>query len=992
MTQSPHISTSPASPGLPERRLWVTLVVAGAIAFAAEWGIMVLLPLMGSEVSGMNGDMLDGLLVGMGVIPTVVLWALTRHAPTRALWAPAGRRRVLGVLAISAAVAFVFELAFMLLLGLVEQQLEGPIGDLLDASLVGLVVAPMCVRLSLRLMHLDSSVSDGPWAMRVLNLTRALCLIGLGALVVDVVLQGHASESLHVPLIEIVDAWRIDSIVFATCVLVGALCVRHWLRARGSPSPLGTRFGVLLIGACVAAAGLAERSAENTRVELVQRVKGFAPTYAMEMLRRGHDRVSENTPQDDPTYLSLIEAEKRWLAIDQSVADIYTFGKNADGQIVLLVDSETDYDHNGVFEGEREQRSPIGEAYDEDAEEIERAFAGEPVFTANVVTDRRGTWVSAYEPMVSDHGSIKGVLGIDLPATEWVLSVAEARLSVFGVMSGFVVLLLGWQVTSAMAHADLENRRVAERNLKVWGDSLGEAKAAAEAANEAKTRFLANMSHEIRTPLNGIIGFSDLLARRADEGDESQRDEWVGIINGSAKHLLALVNDILDLSKLDVKQMVVEPLPCRIISVVSECVTLLNSRALEKGISLESVVESSCPSFIRTDPTRVRQIVTNLVGNAVKFTEAGGVVVTLSGGGTPEAPLLRLDVRDTGIGMTPEQASCLFQPFTQADSSITRRFGGTGLGLTISRALARRLGGDITIASDPGEGSTFTLELPATPLLPGEVALDEKPSSDADVFTSGAVKPLAGRRILVVDDNEVNRKLFSLTLRKAGSEVVLAENGRVGVDAALAQHFDAIVMDISMPVMDGKTATRLIRESGNVMPLIALTAHSSGADRDACLAIGCSEYLSKPVDLALLVRTLSRLMGAQDSIDDEGGSEERARSGSSPARRERGSTVAVELMQIDDPDVRAIAEEWLCSLSIAFDELRRAMERGDWQTAAERAHAIKGTSGTVGLPAFFGPAHAMESHLLEGHAAEAFAALAKLESLLSDVTSARRAA
>ena len=502
-----------------------------------------------------------------------------------------------------------------------------------------------------------------------------------------------------------------------------------------------------------------------------------------------------------------------------------------------------------------------------------------------------------------------------------------------------------------------------------------EAQAKIEAATEAKASFLANMSHEIRTPLNGIIGFADLLAKRADGGDELQRDEWVGIIHGSGTHLLGLLNDVLDFSKLDAGKMTIDPLPCRVVSVVSQCMAMLQQRAVEKGISLQTTVKEDCPPVARTDATRLRQIVTNLVGNAVKFTDVGGVLVTLSGAGTAERPRIRIDIKDTGVGMTQQQIGLLFQPFVQADCSTTRKYGGTGLGLTISKSLAERLGGGITVRSEPGLGSVFTVEIDAPPPLPGERAPEESVYSSGSTLKPGIGSRLHGRRILVVDDNPTNLKLFQLTLTKAGAEVVLVDNGKLAVEAAAAQKFDAIAMDMQMPVMDGFAATRALRKLGSTLPILALTAYSSGADREKCLNAGCSEFLGKPVDLVVLVQTLERLIGGQAAVGDLSIARHL------PLNPKTVIPSATEC-QIDDPAIRPLAEYWLSQLPERIVEMRSALERGDSAEVARIAHMIRGTSGSIGLPAFVDPAHTLEEAALVGDLVQAGMVLDVIASLI----------
>ncbi len=497
----------------------------------------------------------------------------------------------------------------------------------------------------------------------------------------------------------------------------------------------------------------------------------------------------------------------------------------------------------------------------------------------------------------------------------------------------------------------------------------------ADAAATAKSAFLATMSHEIRTPLNGIIGFSDLLAKRADTGDESQRDEWIGIIHGSAQHLLSLLNDVLDLSKMEAEKMVLEPRPCRIITAITETVALFQLNATEKGIALRTIVDDSCPPLARVDATRLRQIASNLVSNAVKFTQQGGVTVTLSGDHADGLPRLRIDVRDTGIGMSPDQLANLFSPFTQADSSTTRRFGGTGLGLCISREIARRMGGDITVKSTPAFGSTFSAIIPAPPLTSGERAPEDSVYRGGEFFTQRADAPLQGLRVLVADDIHTNRQLFRLTLQKAGAVVVLTENGEQAVNAARAANFDVIVMDIQMPVMDGHTATRTLRDQGFTVPILALTAHSSGGDRQACIDSGCTDYLSKPVDLVLLVQTLARLAARPTPLLDTP-SEPRPES---PAAT---TTPHPALARIEDPEIRAIAADWLSELPSKLSDARCALDRNDFPALARIAHAVKGTSGMLALNAFAPHAERLEEAALEKRRDDAEDALRALNAVL----------
>jgi CheY-like chemotaxis protein len=399
---------------------------------------------------------------------------------------------------------------------------------------------------------------------------------------------------------------------------------------------------------------------------------------------------------------------------------------------------------------------------------------------------------------------------------------------------------------------DITEQIAAERAMQ-------EAKTAAESSNVAKSEFLANMSHEIRTPLTAIMGFADLLS----EPGLSAEDQAAHLrtIRRNGEHLLTILNDILDLSKIEAGRMGVERESCAPMQIVSEVASLLRVRAAGKGVALTVSTEGAIPATIHSDPTRLRQILINLVGNAVKFTETGSIRVALRMAG-PER--LAADVIDTGIGMTPEQIDRLFAPFTQADGSMARRFGGTGLGLSISRKLARLLGGDIHVRSRPGDGSVFTLNVETGPL--SGVEMLENPKEAVSHRQAAATEGSITSRILLAEDGPDNQRLIAFMLGKAGAQVAIAGNGRVAVRMALeawrtGSPFDVVLMDMQMPEMDGYAATRALREAGYEGPVIALTAHALSEDRDRCLAAGCNDFATKPIDRAALLAVCRRWAG-----------------------------------------------------------------------------------------------------------------------------------
>ncbi len=934
--------------------LWATMAICGALSAGVELGIMAALPGLKGLLGPAGQDLLDSCLVSFVLAPLLSLLVLRRHRRERARG-----RRVPGTQALAALLTFTFE--WLVMFALDSSQALGPlVSALLDAALLGLVVAPMIVDVTAR-RHLSARA---PWDGAIGHSARGVFGLGVLVLLVFVLARGKMDSIPAVTVLDAIARLRLDSIVLVLSGLVGTALLMRWLGRRAAGHANGWRLALAVGSMGVLGAVLAERAAGTERESLLMRVQGLAPTYAEELSRMGHAALPDDVSPDDPGYLLMIEAEKRWLQVNPGIADVYTFRRRPDGAVVLFVDSETDYDHDGKYEGEREERTSPGEAYDDVTPELDRAFAGESVFMSAVSTDRWGTWVSAFEPMRDQFGRVEAVLGVDYPAATWVTGIAWARVSVLGAAGMGMVLLLGWSATSSLARAQLLLRDESERRVRQWASELSRAKAAAEAANDAKTRFLASMSHEIRTPLNGIIGFSDLLRRRADAGDESQRDEWIGVVHGSAQHLLALLNDVLDLSKMDVGKMEIMPGPCSPREVISESVMLHKSRAEEKGIGLALEIDARVPPAIRTDATRLRQIVMNLLSNAVKFTQHGGVRVEVGfEAGAGAASQLRLTVSDTGMGMSPEQVAGLFRPFQQADHTIATKFGGTGLGLAISRGLALRLGGDIEVRSEPGRGSEFTLRIAAPALLPGEQVPRAMPTSEEWMGPGMGSPPLLGRVILLADDVETNRKVCSIFLQRAGATVVPVRDGREAVRAWAQRAYDLILMDVQMPELSGIEATRTLRAAGCRAPILALTAFSSGGDRQDCLAAGMDDFLPKPIEPALMIQAVVRW------IRD----------------REQGAQGTPPVAEAD-PDVRAIALEWLADLPGTLDQAQAALDAGDPQVAARHGHAIKGSAGTLGMPEFTAPAAALDRAGRAGDVETARANLAILRQLHVEVS------
>ena len=490
------------------------------------------------------------------------------------------------------------------------------------------------------------------------------------------------------------------------------------------------------------------------------------------------------------------------------------------------------------------------------------------------VRTKEGTWrwMRARGGTIQVDGQTNVMTGT---LTEWPLSAARDRLA--ATTSDQLVAALQDQSKSSR---ELEKAR---SDLVEQNRALQIARSSAEAATLSKSMFLANMSHEIRTPMTAILGFIDILSE--EQTDPKERAFAVGAIQRNSAHLLTILNDILDLSKIEAGGMGVEIVPCSPLNIIQDIVE--SSQQLAQGKSLELFIElkSPVPKIIETDPKLLRQILINLIGNAIKFTEHGGVKIVVdltseksgprvdqdASDAPPAAIRLQVQVLDTGIGIDDAQRNKLFHPFTQADISTTRQFGGTGLGLTISRRLSRMLGGDIISSSEVGLGSVFTVEIGI-----GNASMDDMVSvlpqqpyasteSNLKITDSSNIQnvPAAQITVLVAEDGEDNQRLIIHHLSRAGMKVILANNGREAIDLAIAAQRqsrapEVILMDMQMPIMDGYEATAKLRELGWRGAIVAITAHAMRGDRERCTQVGCDDYLSKPIDRDILIQTVRK--------------------------------------------------------------------------------------------------------------------------------------
>jgi signal transduction histidine kinase len=418
------------------------------------------------------------------------------------------------------------------------------------------------------------------------------------------------------------------------------------------------------------------------------------------------------------------------------------------------------------------------------------------------------------------------------------------------------------EVLAASRKALLEQQGLLEKRIKERTDQLEEAMRAAQTASHAKSEFLAHMSHELRTPMNGVIGMLEIAL---DRQLSPELAEQLQTAQRCAYSSLSLLNDILDLSKIEAGKMTLEKIPFDFRVLLADCIKAHQPKAAENSVVLRAAVSPDLPQQINGDPLRIRQIVVNLVSNAVKFTEHGEVEVRVGGIFTqPGQFLLQIAVQDNGTGIPADKLLHIFDKFTQADDSISRKFGGTGLGLAITRSLVELHGGEVQVQSELGRGSTFTVTLPCeASAAAGAAAGTLQEPSLRDAVSSIPEPSSSAARILVVEDNHVNQKVVTAVLRKRGFFIELANDGQEALQKLESSGaFDLVLMDVQMPVLDGLEATRLIRKEPrwNSLPIIAMTAHAMNGDKERCLEAGMNAYISKPVHPSLLLSTVDEFI------------------------------------------------------------------------------------------------------------------------------------
>ena len=422
----------------------------------------------------------------------------------------------------------------------------------------------------------------------------------------------------------------------------------------------------------------------------------------------------------------------------------------------------------------------------------------------------------------------------------------------------------------------------------------------AKLANTAKSDFLANMSHEIRTPMNGIIGMLTLAMNKLNQAISPDRQdkikEHLGIAKSCADNLLKLLNDILDISKVEAGKLSVETIECNLDELLSVLHQSMISQAQAKGIQFDVVMCTQIPEQIQTDPTRLSQCLMNLVGNAIKFTPKGNVTLELALETMGDKPFLHFKVKDTGIGIPLDKQKCIFDPFVQADSSTTRKHGGTGLGLAITKQLTELLGGNLGLSSEPGQGSVFSLVIPAHTDQNNTRMLSSSKWNSLCHTIEVQTPPVAGN-ILVVEDEFANQQVILGILEETNLRADLAKDGIEAIEKVTSGIYDVILIDMQMPNMNGYEATRTLRTKGYTMPIIALTAYAMKGDQEKCLKAGCDAYLSKPVDANTLFETLHHYLSFESTLmlDDINATQDQVDTLSQEFYQSRRSTVSSEV-------------------------------------------------------------------------------------------------
>ncbi len=590
-----------------------------------------------------------------------------------------------------------------------------------------------------------------------------------------------------------------------------------------------------------------EAQLDAVRMELLQ----LARTAATLVDGDAHRSIVSQKQAGSPAHLTLLAPLVKFHQATSDIIYVYT-AVLEHGRVYYVLG--TDYLYR--VPGDTEPPELIMAPHDTVDPTLRRALERHvTAVNEEPVKEAVRSYMSAYAPFFDRSGRFVGVIGVDMWVRNFDARIdairragigAFAAVALLSLLTGFVVLRLSRTAQRARRRDRVVQLRLAEAKK----DAEARAQRAQETAS-AKSDLLAVMSHEIRTPINGVLGFANLLL---DTPLNSEQREFAQTVQRSSDALLTVINDVLDYSKIEAGRMSIEQIDMDLQSVCDGVRAILQSAALERGVSIRIDYDDRLPKYIKGDPVRIRQVLLNLAGNAVKFTESGSVHIAVT---QPDAARLKVSVIDTGIGISSEQLATLFQRYTQADSSTARRYGGTGLGLAISKTLVELMGGEIGALSTPGAGSTFWFVLPLRAGAPTEAAPPVPPPAP-----SSPERP----RLLLVEDNFVNQRVALYLLAKLGYEVDVAQQGREAIDRLSRTRYRLVLMDCQMPEMDGFETTRLVRDPASRVlnhdvPIIAMTANAFPEDRARSISCGMNDFLSKPVDPTMLAAMLTKWLG-----------------------------------------------------------------------------------------------------------------------------------
>jgi signal transduction histidine kinase/ActR/RegA family two-component response regulator len=609
-------------------------------------------------------------------------------------------------------------------------------------------------------------------------------------------------------------------------------------------------------------------------------------------------RAEDGTPEDDPIYLRLHDICDIPVTANPHIGYVYSMRYSENKQLQFVVSPVSDANHNRHIDI-TEIPGSIGDPYNYDSITLTYVLQHrKSVISVVPFTDEWGTWYTVLIPLWNPDEEFDGVFGVDFHAEALRNNISRGKVYPYSFCFAVMVLFFGGTVLITRLQRDKEKQMQLAETLQFMVLELTEAEQAAENASRIKTQFLANMSHELRTPLNAILGLSDIVERQLAAENNTRFDEPLKQIQSSGNNLLSIINDILEYAVIDGKEFKIEFVPINLRQLLHEIVLVMESRIENKPVTLTVTELGIIPEYILSDPARIRQVLINLIGNAIKFTEKGTIRIEY-GADTASAVISTIkedknfanrndttklavcfSISDTGIGIAPDDLALIFRPFSQADASLTRRYGGTGIGLSVSKNVAEMLGGRIDVSSTLGVGSTFTFTFKALTAdsetilkktnvskIETEAAVSSSmPNSTITVTVEpGQPRVLTNRRVLVVEDGKVNQLVITAQLKEAGAEVTVADNGQIGIDKineaeVTGRPFDIVLMDMQMPALDGYEATAQLRKQGYRRPIIAVTAHALPGDREKTLEAGCDEYLSKPVNKKMLIEVIQSFL------------------------------------------------------------------------------------------------------------------------------------